>query len=325
MRELKEFLEAEQPRVNAFLFKEIEELHPLIRPVAQHVFQGGGKRLRPLLVLLAARSLGHEAPRDDSLYRMACSLEFLHSATLLHDDILDGAELRRGTPSAHMVFGQTQTILAGDALLALGNKLMADTGDPRLTTCISEAIIRTAVGEIAEIAHIRDGALSEAQYLEIITGKTAFLIQAACRSGALAARAEDRLVQAAADFGLNLGIAFQLVDDALDYEASQEQLGKPAGSDLREGKLTLPLLYYLQQADSERRSWFLERLAMSSFTEAEMQTLVQEIRDLGCEKRTRQLAGEYVARAAEALGGFPQTPEKALLEQVLDYVLTREK
>lgn len=325
MRELLDLLEAEQPRINAFLSKEIDGLHPLVRPVVEHVFQGGGKRLRPLLLLLSARCLGQGELRGEFLYPLACSLEFLHSATLMHDDILDGAELRRGTPAAHTVFGRSHTLLAGDALLALGNRLMADSGIPKLTLSISEAIMRTAVGEIAEIAHIRDAGLSEEQYLDIVTGKTAFLIQAACHCGAIAVSASEELENAAAAFGLNLGIAFQLVDDALDYSASQEQLGKPVGSDLREGKLTLPMLLYLRQADAGRRAWFRERLEADTFTETELRELVEDVRRLECDKQTRELAAEYLRRAGEALGKFPDRPEKELLRQTLDYVLTREK
>lgn len=322
MHELYRYIKNEQPRINTLLFQETEKLHPLVRPVAQHVLQGGGKRLRPLLVLLLARALGREPVNS---YTLACSLEFLHSATLLHDDILDGAELRRGQVAAHLIFGVTRTILAGDALLALGNKLMASSGKPRLTVCISDAIINTAAGEIAEIAHIRDASLTEERYLEIITGKTAYLIQAACSVGAIAAGAGDDLIQAAADFGLNLGIAFQLVDDALDYAGSEDQVGKPVGRDLLEGKLTLPLLFYLQDVDDARRAWFLERLGMGAFTEEDMSDLVRAIQEAGCDTRAKNAAARYLETASNALETFPESREKALLRQVLDYVLARDK
>lgn len=322
MHELYRYIENEQPRINTFLFQETERLHPLVRPVAQHVLQGGGKRLRPLLVLLLARALGRE---PENIYTLASSLEFLHSATLLHDDILDGADLRRGQVAAHLIFGITRTILAGDALLALGNKLMASSGDPRLTVCISDAIINTAAGEIAEIAHIRDASLSEERYLEIITGKTAYLIQAACSVGAIAAGAADEHIQAAGDFGLNLGIAFQLVDDALDYAGERDQVGKPVGRDLLEGKLTLPLLFYLQDVDDARRSWFLERLGMGAFTEEDMRDLVTAIQEAGCDTRARNAAAGYLETASSALETFPESREKDLLRQVLQYVLAREK
>lgn len=324
MHELFGFFEAEQPRVNKFLSAEIEKLHPLVRSVARDVFAGGGKRLRPLLLLLVARSLGCTR-QDEALYSMASSLEFLHSATLLHDDILDGAEMRRGAPAAHTIHGVSTTILAGDALLALSNKLMADTGNPKLTTCIAEAIINTAVGEIAEIAHIRDASLTEDGYIEIITGKTAYLIQAACRCGAIACDASPDVEQAAADYGLFLGIAFQLVDDALDYASSQEKLGKPVGRDLREGKVTLPLLYYLQQAGDADRAWALERLSNVSTSEEDYNALVAAIRDIGGDSKTRELAADYLERAGKALSMFPDSREKDLLQMVLNYVLTREK
>ncbi len=322
MHELYKYIESEQPLINTCLFKETEKLHPLVRPVAQHVLQGGGKRLRPLLVLLLARAVGHT---PENIYPLACSLEFLHSATLLHDDILDGSELRRGQAAAHLVFGVTRTILAGDALLALGNKLIATARDPRLTECISDAIINTAAGEIAEIAHIRDANLSEEKYLEIITGKTAFLIQSACTVGAIVGGGGDELVKAAGSFGLNMGIAFQLVDDALDYMGSREQVGKPVGRDLLEGKLTLPMLFYLRDVDDARRAWFFERLGMGAFTEADMDELIAAIQEAGCDVRARNAASSYLDSASEALNKFPETREKGLLRQVLEYVLSRDK
>ena len=322
MHELLSYLEVEQPRINAVLDSETEMLDELVRPVLRHVLKAGGKRLRPLLTLLTARGLGYTG---EDIYLRACSLEFLHSATLLHDDILDGAALRRGFPATHLVFGQTQAILAGDVLLALGNKLMAESGDPRLTACISEAIMHTALGEIAEIAHIRDATLDFEGYLAIITGKTAYLIQAACMCGALLAKAGATIEQAAADFGLNLGIAFQLVDDALDYASTAESVGKPVGADLREGKLTLPLLHYLQATDQPERDDLAHKIKTSELTDADITALVRRVQTMGADRQTRELAGRYLAKAAAGLDLFPDSQEKALLSQMIQYVLTREK
>jgi len=232
MQELKARIIAEQPRFNATLATEVGTLHPLVQPVAAHVLKAGGKRLRPLLTLLVARALGYA---DDDIYPLACSVELLHSATLLHDDILDDADLRRGMAAAHTVFGSTATVLAGDALLALANLIVARYGDPRLTACISEAIIRTATGEIVEIAHMRGTDHGRDTYIDIITGKTAWMLRASCELGALRAGASEEAVRAAAAFGLDLGIAFQIVDDALDF-ADRADTGKPVGGDLREGK-----------------------------------------------------------------------------------------
>ena len=167
----------ELPAINAAIQKEVEALPALVKPVAGHVMEAGGKRLRPMLTILFARALDF---RGDNLHTLASSLEFLHSATLMHDDILDNADLRRGKPSAHTRFGITPTILAGDVLLALANEIVARTDIPALTSCISRAIMQTATGEIMEIAAIRNSGITRTEYIEIITGKTAYLIQSAC-------------------------------------------------------------------------------------------------------------------------------------------------
>ena len=322
MQELLAYIEAEQPRINEALDKEVQGLHPLVQAMVRHVLAAGGKRLRPLLTLLTARALGRDSA---DLYPRACALEFLHSATLLHDDILDGAELRRGIPAAHTIFGPTQTILAGDALLALGNKLMAQSGDPRLTAVISEAIMHTATGEIAEIAHVRNARLSEVEYLEIITGKTAYLIQAACRCGAILAKAGKDMERSAAAFGLSLGIAFQLVDDALDYSSTSEETGKPVGADILEGKVTLPLLLYLRDLDPARREDFARTFHKRLLVKAELVDVAERVRQGGYAEQTRITARDYADRARDSLLRFPACRERELLDTALTYVLTRQK
>lgn len=321
MQELKALILSEQSRFNATLAAEIDTLHPLVQPVAAHILKAGGKRLRPLLTLLVARALGYG---DDDIYPLACSVELLHSATLLHDDILDAADLRRGRPAAHTVFGNTATVLAGDALLALANQIVARYGDTRLTTCISEAIIRTATGEIVEIAHMRGTDHGHDTYIDIITGKTAWMLRASCELGALRAGGSPHEVQAAAAFGLDLGIAFQIVDDALDFAACADT-GKPVGGDLREGKLTPPLLFYLDTLRGAEREAFITRFREDGFDEAEVARIVSEIRTLGLVERTRDMAGTHLERAARALEALPEGTERRTLMQTLDYVQHRNR
>ncbi|MGE4298261.1 MAG: polyprenyl synthetase family protein [Desulfovibrionaceae bacterium] len=322
MDALVRYFAAEQPIINTFLHAEADKLDPVVAPVARHVLGAGGKRLRPLLTLLTARALGQAT---DNAYPLACGLEMLHSATLLHDDIIDGADLRRGVPTAHTTFGTTLTVLAGDILLALANSLAAAYGDPRLNAAMADAIVRTATGEIQEIAHLRNAGLTREQYLEIITGKTAYLIMAACRCGALLAHATDDQLAAAEAFGLNLGIAFQLVDDALDYGASREVAGKPVGADLREGKLTLPLILYLERADAAQRQAFAARFTANSFTDDDIALLTARVAEQGFDAATRDFAGTYLDKAAAALARFPASEERSLLEQALAYVQNRDK
>lgn len=320
--QLKLAFSKELPAINKAIQARTQELPPLVRPVAEHVMNAGGKRLRPMLTIFFARAVGFRSPDLPSL---ACSLEFLHSATLMHDDILDNAKLRRGKPAAHTLFGVSSTILAGDVLLALANDIVARTGNPALTTCISQAIMQTATGEIMEIAMLGNPGVSRAEYIEIITGKTAYLIQSACEFGIIVAGRSEAEREQARQFGLNLGIAFQLVDDALDYTSAAETSGKPLGGDLREGKYTLPLLLYLESFPEAQRRDLVAELSSSDLPEARQHAIVADVAGRGFAEKTRQEAGSYLDRARQALDIFPASTEKKLLLAMADFVQTREK
>lgn len=318
---LKIALLKELPLIDQAIQAEIRDLPPLVRPVAEHVMNAGGKRLRPMLTILFARATNF---RRQNLYTLASTLEFMHAATLMHDDILDNADLRRGEPAAHTVFGVTPTILAGDILLALANSIVARTKNPALTACISQAIMRTAAGEIMEISLIGNPDITRAEYIEIITGKTAYLIQAACEFGVIAAEQSEAMRERARLFGLNLGIAFQLVDDALDYTSSAETSGKPLGGDLREGKYTLPLLLYLESLPEAERKTLIAELG-SDLSEARQDAIVAAVDSQGFAEKTRLEAKVYLDLARQALEGCPVSPEKDLLLAMADFVLTRKK
>ncbi|MBI4806338.1 MAG: polyprenyl synthetase family protein [Desulfovibrio sp.] len=316
------YLERELPKIEDCLRRHVAELNPYVRPTAEHVLKAGGKRLRPLLTILTARALGYS--RED-IYPLACSLELLHSATLLHDDILDGASLRRGQPAAHTLFGTTHTILAGDVLLALANTMVASYDKPVLTACLSDAIMRTVSGEIQEISHIRDVDLTMSDYLEIIIGKTACLIQSACQAGALLADAEPSRVKAASEFGMNLGVAFQLVDDALDYTSPKEVSGKPKGSDIREGKLTLPLILHIQNLSQEEQKVFTKAFKENTLTEDALESALLAVTTSGYADKTRDMAVSYLDRAKQCLDAFPATEETELLYTALEGMARRDK
>ena len=224
---LKARLALELPPINAALKRAEQDLPEAVRPVARHIFDAGGKRLRPLLTVLTARLCGYD---KDDIYDLAVTLEMLHAATLLHDDVLDNAATRRGQAAAHTLFDVTPTILAGDALLSHANAMVADYGDPRLCRCFSEATSRTATGEILEIAAQRRVQTTAGEYEEIVRGKTAWLIRASCQMGALRAGASDALVEAAASYGENVGMAFQMVDDALDFAPKAKPASPPAAT-----------------------------------------------------------------------------------------------
>jgi octaprenyl-diphosphate synthase len=320
MRDLQDYIQASLPPIEKELAHRVAAMNPVVVPVAEHILQAGGKRLRPILCLLTAQTLGRI---DDSIYPLACSLELIHSATLLHDDVLDNAERRRGRRAAHLHFGVTETILAGDALLALANSIITGYRNIELMTLVSEAIYQTATGEILEIQRMRQPVLTREQYLEIIVGKTAFLIQTCCQCGALWSGASRDLLDQARSFGLNLGIAFQLVDDALDYAAMESSTGKPLGGDLREGKLTLPLIFFLQGLDEGHKRTILEKIKDKSLSPEEHEWIMSEIQAGKLAEKTRDEADSYLHKATEALRGFPRTRHLGLLEETIAYIRDR--
>lgn len=322
MIELLAYFEKELPLINGFLDEETNKLEGLVKDVARHVLLAPGKRIRPVLTILSARGLGYGG---DDLYPLAGSLELLHAATLLHDDILDDADLRRGVKASHLVFGSTETILAGDVLLALANRIGADYGKPRISAVLASGIMATVEGEIREIAHISEPMMDRDAYMDIIIGKTARLIETSCRLGAILASDERELEDAVGNFGLNMGIAFQLVDDALDYESPADDTGKPEGGDLREGKITLPLILYLEMLQEKEAEQLLADIKKRTLSDERREQVLADIRkhDLGA--RTRAYAAEYVEKAKACLGTLPESVESRVLKQAADFVLTRKK
>lgn len=321
MQELKNSLGLEQGNINRAIERFIAELPPSSQPVARHMLAAGGKRLRPFLTLMIGRALG--AP-DAPLFTLGAAIEMLHAATLLHDDILDNSELRRGKPAAHTVFGPTQAILAGDALLAKSMLVVSGLGDTRLTDCISEAVMRTAEGEILEFAQLRNIDVTHDTYLEMIRGKTAWMLRASCELGALYAKAEPAVVEAARDFGMELGIAFQMVDDALDFSPT-EQTGKPRGGDLKEGKITPPITFYLAEAAPEEAARIKLAIAENNLNDKETDELATAIHEGGYAAKTRKQAESHLTKAAACLERFPACSERIVLEQMLWYVQKREQ
>ncbi|WP_297672315.1 polyprenyl synthetase family protein [uncultured Desulfovibrio sp.] len=318
---LKARLALELPGINRALARAVERLPEPARPVARHIFEAGGKRLRPLLVVLMARLLGRN---DEKTRELAVTLEMLHAATLLHDDVLDNALTRRGKPAAHTLFSVPGVILAGDALLAGANALVADWGDCRLSRCFSDATSHTAAGEILEIAAQRHVDVNAAAYEDMVRGKTAWLIRAACEMGALAAGAGAAAVEAAAVYGENVGMAFQMVDDALDF-APESVTGKPTGGDVREGKFTPPLRLYRDSLDEAGRAAFDGAFCAGLMTEADAAAIAERIRTAGFDTAVRRQADSFLDAARQALNNLPDRPERELLRQMADYVRDRKK
>ena len=321
MHELKKRLAVELPHIEAALLATMETVPGPARPVAQHIFAAGGKRLRPFLTVIIARLLGCA---KDSVYRLAVSMEMLHAATLLHDDVLDAADTRRGKAAAHTLFGVTQTILAGDALLAAANQVVAEHGDARLSSCFAEATARTAAGEILEIEYLRRVEQAPCVYDDMVRGKTAWLLRASCAMGALKAQADEQCIEAAGTYGEYLGMAFQMVDDALDF-APAHVTGKPTGGDLREGKFTPPVRLYRESLSGEARAAFDAAFSTGSFTEVEAERIGAAIRQGGFDVETRRMAGAFLQQGLESLALLPDGPERVVLRQMADYIQNREK
>ena len=313
-------LKYEQVKVNAALEKELAAMPAPLRDIAAHVLMAGGKRLRPLMTLSSARLFGAEG---EKLYELAVIPEMIHVATLLHDDVLDGAKTRRGRVSAHVRFDVPRAILAGDALLAAASHKTASFGIPELLACVSESVLMTAAGEAHEIALQHSHSHSFKEYEDIVAGKTGWLIRGSCRLGALYAGATPEQVEAISDYGLNLGIAFQMVDDALDF-ADEAVTGKPTAGDLVEGKFTPPIMKYLEFLPRCDRENFCAGFREGSFTEEDRARIASDIRRLGFDAEARAMAVTYLEKAERCLDALPQRFEQKLFREALEFVRGRK-
>ena len=294
----------------------------LIPELANHLVGAGGKRMRPLLTVAAARLCGYAAT-DDRHIKLATCVEFIHSATLLHDDVVDVSALRRGKPSANSVWGDKASVLVGDFLFTRAFELMVDVGSLDILAVLSRASSTIAEGEVLQLVSQRDTSTPEATYLEVIKAKTAKLFAAAAEVGAMVAGRNGPERVALQSFGMNLGIAFQLVDDALDYAGREAQLGKTVGDDFREGKITLPvILAFLRGRTVEREFWkrTIEKLDQREGDLEQAKTLIDRH---GALADTLERARHYGAMARDALGLFPDKPLKAALLEAVDFAIDR--
>jgi octaprenyl-diphosphate synthase len=292
----------------------------LIPQLAAHIVAAGGKRLRPLLTLAAARLCGYAGERH---VKLAACVEFIHTATLLHDDVVDESLLRRGLASANAVFGNQASVLVGDFLFARAFQLMVEDGSLVVLGILSRAAATIAEGEVLQLVTQNDLTTPEARYLEVIKGKTAALFAAACEVGAVVADRPRNEAAALAEFGMNLGIAFQLVDDALDYAADQSVLGKTIGDDFREGKVTLPVLMAYQAGDTADRDFWHRTIEASQQNEADLDRALHLMEHCGAIRATLERAHGFAAAAKAALAPFPDSTLRRTLIGVADYTVSR--
>ena len=294
---------------------------PFVSHVAEYIMFSGGKRIRPLLMVLSARLCGYQGDYDKIL---SVVFEYLHAATLLHDDVVDGAEVRRGNPVAHAIWGTPGTVLAGDFLLARSIAIAAQTHQIAILGILAQTTAEMSQGEIDQLLHRQDLSTDEEQYMEVIKRKTAYLIRAACQTGALLARAPEDQVDALVHYGYHLGVAFQLVDDLLDYMADAQVLGKGTGTDLAEGKLTLPIIYALKRSTVEDRQRMERIIQQGTFTKDEFDSVLQLVAQYGGIEYTRKRVQEHIDQAKAYLQIFDVSKTRRLLEDLADYVVVRK-
>lgn len=314
---VKDDLEAIEAALSNNLTPHLDVVHE----IASHILFSGGKRLRPLLMVLSAKLCGYKGDYDKTFSTI---FEYLHVATLLHDDLVDGARMRRGKPAAHLVWDNSKAVLVGDFLLARALSISVKTGRMKIIEIIADITENMSQGEILQL--IRKGALdlSEAEYMDLIRRKTAVLFQGACRISALIADATEEKEMALSDYGYNLGLAFQMADDLLDYTINSSALGKEVGADLREGKLTLPVIYALKGATDPDRERMEDIIKNENFSVNEFETLIDLLNKYGGIAYTQNLATKHIEDAKEALSIFEPSETKEILMDVADYALVRD-
>ena len=290
----------------------------LINQVAEHIISAGGKRLRPMLVALAGRACGGHGPEH---HQLAAIIEFIHTSTLLHDDVIDESDLRRGRSTANAIWGNAASVLVGDFLYSRSFQLMVELDRMQVMQVLADATNRIAEGEVLQLLHVRNPDVDEAAYLEGIERKTAVLFAAGTRLGALASGADDATQQRLHDFGLQLGYAFQIADDMLDYAAEGGDLGKNLGDDLAEGKATLPLIHAMAHSDEAVRQRL--RAIIEAGDAGAMDEVLSAIHACGSLEYCRQRAAEYADAAERALDGLPGNEAVRALRGLARYAVDR--
>jgi octaprenyl-diphosphate synthase len=292
----------------------------LIPKLAHHLIESGGKRLRPMLTIAAAKLCGYEGSGH---VRLAAAVEFMHTATLLHDDVVDDSDFRRGKRSARLIWGNPASVLVGDFLLGQAFRMMVEVGSLPALEILSNAAAVIAEGEVMQLAAAKDTATSEEGYLAIITAKTAALFSAAAEVGAAIAQRPAGDQQALRDYGLNLGIVFQLVDDALDYAGESAKLGKSTGDDFREGKITLPVILSVRHGGDEERAFWKRTLSEGRIEAGDFESAVRLMQRHGAIEATLDRARHYGAQARNALAALPDGISTRALSDVIEFCIKR--
>lgn len=322
MEEVWEAFRPELNEVEAKIQTHLDSHAPLIHTVADHILSSGGKRIRPLLLILSARLFGYV---ENHYLLLGSLIEFIHTATLLHDDVIDEADMRRGKPSAKRVWGNQASILVGDYLYSQAMALIASFHNHSINEIMADACRKMAEGEVLQLCANSQPDLTEEAYLKIIEYKTATLVAASCKVGAIIGGASLEEQAALSRFGFNLGMAFQLADDRLDYSADQARLGKSLGQDIRQGMITLPLLHLLQTCSSSEQSWLKDKIQSHAVDDQELERILELMKAQGSLAYATTRAREYIEASALDLAPFPDSPAKRSLAIASSYMVNRDQ
>lgn len=306
--------------VNAVILERMQSKVALIPELAGHLIAGGGKRMRPMLTLASASLLGYPGTRH---HKLAAAVEFIHTATLLHDDVVDGSGMRRGKRTANLIWGNPASVLVGDFLFARAFELMVEDGSLKVLKILSHASAVIAEGEVDQLTAQRRIETDEDQYLDIISAKTAALFAAACRVSPVVAEASEDAELALECYGRNLGIAFQLSDDVIDYASDAETMGKGVGDDFRDGKMTLPVILSYARGNSDDRSFWRSAIGGDRISDEDLAHAIRLLKDTDALADTIERARQYGRRAIDSLAMFPASKAKAALTEAAEFAVAR--
>lgn len=318
---LSAILETEMGAVNVLIRERMASKHaPRIPEVTAHLVGAGGKRLRPMLTLAAARLCGYDGPYH---VHLAATVEFIHTATLLHDDVVDESGQRRGRPTANLLWDNKSSVLVGDYLFSRSFQLMVETGNLRVLDILANASATIAEGEVLQLTAAQDLGTDESIYLQVVRGKTAALFSAATQVGGVIAGADETWVKALFDFGDSLGISFQIVDDLLDYQGDTKATGKNIGDDFRERKLTLPVIKAVAKADADERAFWERTIEKGKQVDGDLEHALTLLHKHDTLRETREDALQWAAKAKTAIGTLPDHDIRDMLSDLADYVVAR--
>lgn len=324
-KDVLQLLQGDLNRVEEYIKKNYQSDVTLIPTISSYLSNGGGKRLRPILVLTTSKLCGYNG--GDRHIRYSCVVEFIHAATLLHDDVVDGSDKRRGNPSVNVKWGNNASVLVGDYLFSESLYLMSEEGDVRIINLISDATKKLAEGEVKQLVNKYDLTITEEEYLDVVHRKTAALISACCGIGSILGGVNSDKEKALISFGKNIGIAFQLIDDMLDYISSEVVIGKPVGKDLIEGKVTLPLIHLYREADEYERNELKEIISSNKITKKQLDRAIFLMKSYGSMNYTINKAKIFIENAKNDIAHLRSTSPKQYFDTLMllaDYIVERK-